>query len=964
MSSAPKAVLPAVNAWNAEYLDAQYQQWLNSPTSVPDDLRSFFQGFDLARNGHAPSAVTSGASRAPSAPSDNAQAAVVNLMQHYRDLGHHAAAIDPFGREREAPAELNPLHVGLTAADMDREFSTGDAAGPDAPPLPLRRIVEIMEETYCGSIGVEIAHVTNRTEWEWLVRRIESTRNKPQLTKPQRVHILFQLHRAELFEKFCAKKYVGVKRFSLEGGESLIPMLDRFIEHAGDAWNTEEIVFAMAHRGRLNVLTNIIGKTYEQIFTEFEDAWKPDAALGGGDVKYHRGYSAARLLPSGKSVWLCMCSNPSHLESVGPVALGRCRAKQRMGGDSERTRCIPLLIHGDAALPGQGIVAESLNFSQLDGYTVGGTVHVVINNLIGFTTGEEDARSTKYCTDIAKSIEAPVFHVNGEDPEAVVHAITLALDYRMAFKKDVFVDLVCYRRHGHNETDEAAFTQPILYKAIHGKPSVLKTYAERLLAEGVISEQDMEGLRKSIDQPMDKAWSAVKAAPVDPTPDPGHRRWEGQKGEWTFEPVETGASREALLEVSHALGQWPEGFAPHPKLVKTLHERARCVQDDLPIDWGTAEALAFGTLLCEGTLVRLSGQDVRRGTFSHRHAALRDVNTSQLYIPLNNIREMGKPGTPEDVGTLIAGGPQKGKKRQAKLCIYDSPLSEFSVMGFEYGFSLASPNMLVLWEAQFGDFCNGAQTTIDQYLAAGEIKWQRWCGLVLLLPHGYEGQGPEHSSCRMERFLQLCADDNMQVCNCSTPAQYFHVLRRQLRRNFRKPLIIATPKSLLRAPFAASRASELVEGAGGFHEVIDDPIFPSKNEKKRVKRILMCSGKVYYDLVTRRTETGRDDLAIVRVEQLYPFHAEMIERIIASYPSDAEVVWVQEEPQNAGAWSYMLVQFRENFGRDLPYIGRRASSTPATGSPRRHKEELDEFLTDAVGALSAEKRAAALAGAH
>jgi len=524
--------------------------------------------------------------------------------------------------------------------------------------------------------------------------------------------------------------------------------------------------------------------------------------------------------------------------------------------------------------------------------------------------------------------------------------------------------MVCYRRHGHNENDEAAFTQPQLYKAISGKPSVLKTYAERLLAEGVISEQDMEGLRKSIDEPMDKAWAAVKAAPVDPTPDPGHQRWAGVKDEWSFDRVETGATKEALQEVSKAIGRWPEGFTPHPKLVKTLQERAKCVSEDSPIDWGTAEALAFGTLLCEGTLVRLSGQDVRRGTFSHRHAALRDVNSSQLYIPLNNIREMGKPGTPEDVGSIIADGPQKGLRRQAKLCIYDSPLSEFAVMGFEYGFSLASPNMLVLWEGQFGDFSNGAQTIIDQYLASAEIKWQRWSGLVLLLPHGYEGQGPEHSSCRIERFLMLCADNNIQVCNCTTPAQYFHLLRRQLKRGFRKPLVIATPKSLLRAGFAASRPSELLEGSTGFQEVIDDPIFPTKNEKKRVKRILMCSGKVYYDLVTRRTETGRDDLAIVRVEQLYPFHAEMIEKIIATYPQEAEVVWVQEEPQNAGGWNHMLVQFRENFGRDLPYIGRRPSATPATGSPRRHKEELDEFLTDAVGALSAEKRAAALAGAH
>ena len=971
MSSAPKAVTPSVNGWNAEYLDAQYQRWKADPLAVTEDLRSFFHGFDLARDGVGapPSTRTSAPALqpvpTPSTPTDlpapaprrsaaggadHPQAAVSNLIQAYRDLGHLCAAIDPFGRERAVPDELSPQFHGLTAAHMDQEFFTGDPSGPDAPTLPLRRIIEILDETYCRSIGVEVSHISDRTEWEWLVRRMEQSRNRPELTRAQRIHILFQLHRAEMFEKFCAKRYPGVKRFSLEGGESVIPMLDRFIEHAGDSWNVEEVVFGMAHRGRLNVLTNIIGKTYEQIFTEFEDGWYADAATGGGDVKYHRGYSAARKLPSGRSVWLCMASNPSHLEAVTPVAIGRCRAKQRLGGDADRTRCIPLVLHGDAAIAGQGVVAETLNLAQLKGYRVGGTIHVVINNLIGFTTGEEDARSTRYCTDIAKAYEVPVFHVNGEDPEAVIHAITLALDYRMTFKKDVMIDVIGYRRHGHNETDEAAFTQPLLYKEIGGKPSVLKTYAERLLAEQLITETDMEALRRSIDEPLDRAYLSVRQQPVDPTPDPGMRRWEGVAGDWSFKPVETGVEKVTLGEIAAAMGRWPDSYTPHPKLAKILLDRSRSITDDLPLDWGTAEALCFGSLLLEGHMVRFSGQDVRRGTFSHRHAVLRDVNNAQLYVPLNYIREPGKPGTEEDVGTIIPEGPLAGQPRQAQLYIYDSPLSEYAVLGFEYGYSLAAPNVLVCWEAQFGDFANGAQITIDQFIASAELKWQRWSGLTLFLPHGYEGQGPEHSSARLERFLQLCADDNMQVCYPTSPAQHFHVLRRQLKRNFRKPLILMTPKSLLRSPIAASRVEELLPGTS-FHELIDDPALAAKADRQRVRRIVLCSGKVYFDLVQRRKDAARDDVAIVRVEQLYPLNTELLQRIIAGYPAGAEVVWAQEEPQNMGAWTHMLIQFREHLGRDLPYIGRNPSATPATGSPRKHREELDEFLTDAIGPL-------------
>ncbi len=961
MASAPQSLRPApaapgVNGWNAEYLDSLYVQFKQDPASLSEDLRQFFQGFDLAQAGGAVmNGVAHGAS-APTAPAsapgvgaahDRAQSAVADLIFEYRGSGHLCAGIDPFGRERPVPDQLIPGTHGLSEGDLDRTFDAGllADAGPGAR-LTLREIIRTLDETYCGPIGVEIAHITTRQEHDWLVRRIEANRNRPKLSRGEKAHILYQLHKSELYEKFCAKRYTGVKRFSLEGGESLIVALDRLVERAGTEYDVEEMSFGMAHRGRLNVLINTIGKTYDQIFTEFDDSYTdPDMdGIAGGDVKYHRGYSSSRVLPGGKEIWLSMASNPSHLESVNPVVLGRCRARQRLEGDIDRTRCVPVLIHGDAAVVAQGVVAETINLAGLEGYKTGGCVHVVINNLIGFTTGEEDARSTRYCTDFAKATECPILHVNGMDPEAVVHAMDIALDYRMKFKKDVWIDLIGYRLHGHNETDEAAFTQPLLYREIRRKKSVLNEYADKLLADGVITQTDAEQIRLDLDTQLDAAYARVKKTPVNPNPRPGHERWEGFGRNWTFEPAVTAVSKETLHEIASCHGRLPEGFKPHDKLVKLLDDRARAIKDDLPIDWGMGEALAFGSLLIEGTLVRMSGQDVRRGTFTHRHAALRDMETEVRYVPLNHIRELGQPGTDKDVGTL----DDRGRPRQAKLCIYDSPLSEFSVLGFEYGFSLASPNMLVLWEAQFGDFCNGAQTIIDQYLAPGEVKWSRWSGLVMLLPHGYEGQGPEHSSARLERFLQLCADENLQVTHPTTPAQYFHLLRRQLKRNFRKPLIVLTPKSLLRAPVAASRVAEFTEGT--FREVLDDPMFASQG-KPGVKRVILCSGKVYYDLVARRKDLGRTDLAIIRVEQLYPLHTDLLKQVVSSYPKDAELVWCQEEPRNMGAYTHVFMTLSEEFGWELPYCGRPSSATPATASHHGHAVELDAFLTDAVGAL-------------
>lgn len=950
--SSPKAISPSVNGWNAEYLDAQYQQWKRDPASLSPDLQQFFVGFDLAVSG---GAGTGGPYVRTSTSRDGAMSGMApcpiaarrDLIRAYREHGHLEARTDPFNRPREGHPSLAPAYHGLREDEALGDFDAGTLVREDAP-RTIKALVSALRTTYSGSIGVEFMHIHSDVEREWIIERMERSHGRATLTGEQRRHVLTQLHRAELFERFCGKRFPGVKRFSLEGGDSTIPLLDQLLESAGE-FDIVEMVMGMAHRGRLNVLTNIVGKTYAEIFTEFEDAWSEDSADGGGDVKYHRGYSSNRVLSSGKHLWITMASNPSHLESANAVVLGRCRAKQRMLKDYARERVVPVVLHGDASMIGQGVVAENFNLSQLEGYFVGGTVHVVINNLIGFTTGEEDARSSRYCTDIAKMLEIPVFHVNGEDPEAVVHAARLAFEYRMRFKKDVVVDLVCYRRHGHNETDEAMFTQPLLYKEIKDKPSVLKTYAERLLAEGVIAEPEMAAIRQSLDERLDDAYRTVRETPVDPTPDPGHKLWEGITDHFTFDPVETGVQRDVLARIETRLGQWPEGFTPHPKLVKILQDRARSIADNLPLDWGAAESLAVGSLLLEGRVVRLTGQDCRRGTFSHRHAALRDVNTGDLFVPLSHLNEELSPGIVKKFGDH---GPD-AEALEGRYWAYDSPLSEYAIMGFEYGYSLVSPNVLVMWEAQFGDFANTAQPIIDQYLSSAEVKWDRWSGLVLLLPHGYEGQGPEHSNARPERFLQLCADENMQVCSPTTPAQYFHLLRRQVhpQRAFRKPLIIMTPKSLLRHPAAMSKPEELTHGT--FVEILDDPKFAGgRSAKKGVKRLIFCAGKVYYDLVARRAELARDDLAIVRIEQFYPLHTQLLHEIVASYPKEAERVWVQEEPKNMGGYSFMYLNLAETFGWELPYIGRDASATPATGSPKKSAEQLNEFLTDAVGASS------------
>lgn len=983
MSAAPRPVVPAINQWSADYLEQQYELFERDPGALPPELRAFFQGFQLAQAGelrlfgrNAPAqaakvsptggeqtgeAVTGPVRITPTVgrPAGRAspfEAVVDDLIGAYRDQGHLCAKIDPFGRDRGRPAALSLDYHNVTERELDRVVDGSGMRLGDS--VTVRELVAHLETMYCGPIGVEFMHVSDLAQRSWLIERYESAGGRVELSPRDRVEILEQLTKSETFERFLQKRYPGDKRFSLEGGESLIPLLQRVIAAAANL-GTEELVLGMAHRGRLNVLNNVLGKTYEQIFTEFEENWTEGFAEGAGDVKYHRGYSGTRRMADGRMVHLAMASNPSHLEAVNGIVQGRCRAKQRLRGDKLRTRVIPVLIHGDAAVAGQGVVQEVLNFSQLEGYTTGGTIHVVVNNQIGFTTLPEDARSSRYCTDIGKSIDAPIFHVNGENPEAVVAVAQMAAEFRQKFKRDVFIDLVCYRKYGHNEQDEASFTQPLMAAKIKNKPSVLEVYTDRLQKDGTINEADRLAIQSRLDEALEKAQQTAKNRPYDPTIDPGSARWAGQTHSFSFDPGETGVTIEAVREVAAAIGRVPEGFRLNPKLKKLFNDRAALADAEM-LSYADAEQLAFGTLLLEGHSIRLSGQDCRRGTFSHRHAVVRDYETAEPYTPLNNIREVGDEGTDKLPGVEGADG----KPRQARFCVYDSPLSEYGVMAFDYGYSLGDPNMLVCWEAQFGDFVNGAQVVIDQFVASAETKWDRWSGLVLLLPHGYEGAGPEHSSARMERFLKLCGNDNMQVVYPTTGAQCFHMFRRQLKRNFRKPLVVMTPKSMLRVP--TSPVSELIEGR--FHEFIDDPKFVGNEKAKSgVKRVIVCCGKVFFELDERRNEIGRDDIAIIRMEQIYPFHTEMIRSLLASYPEDAELVYVQEEPYNAAAYLFFADRVMSLLGRERPlFIGRPSSGSPATGSKNQHKYEQENIISKAIGPKpeeTPEQRQVAAAGA-
>ncbi len=857
------------------------------------------------------------------------QAAVLQLIRVYRVRGHLMAQLDPLSTDRPYHPDLDPATWGLTIWDLDREFHTGTfVAGGYRRYATLREILETLRQTYCGTLTCEYMHIQHPEEREWLEAHMEPTANRWELSKETRVRTLKRLIEAEEFEHFLHNRFVGHKRFSMEGSESAIAILDDTIERAADT-NVHEVVIGMAHRGRLNVLANVVGKSMVQVFSEFEGNVDPDSTQGSGDVKYHLGASGVRRSEQGNEIAVSVAFNPSHLEAVDPVVEGIVRPKQNRLGDVNRERVIPFLIHGDAAFAGQGVVAETLNLSQLEGYHTGGTIHLVINNQIGFTTNPNESRSATYSTDVARMVQAPILHVNGDDPEACIRASQLAYGFRQMFRKDVVIDMVCYRRHGHNEGDDPSYTQPLLYRKIKDHPSVAVLYSERLERAGLITAEEVQQLRSDLAAGLNAIYdvsrqhaehyhvdelSAVDMEDVQkPTP-------------------ETAISRATVERVLAGLATFPESFHVHPKLKAFVEKRRQLIQGG-PVDWATGEALAFGSLVLEGTPVRLSGQDSARGTFSQRHLEYYDNEDGHSYIPLRHL-------DPD----------------QAPFDVFDSSLSEYAVMGFEFGYSVADPLTLVMWEAQFGDFANGAQIMIDQFIASAESKWSQPSGLVLLLPHGYEGQGPEHSSARIERFLQLCADHNLQVCNCSTPAQYFHLLRRQMyggpdRRGMRKPLIVFTPKRMLRHPRAVSPMDAFTSGR--FEEVVPES---APLDAGRVRRVLLCSGQIYYDLLNAREQRKVEDVAIVRLEQLYPLPEAELKEAINRYPAIAEVVWVQEEPRNMGAWLYLQDAFGSTLEASrgkLRYLGRAESASPAAGSLKRHAQEQNDYLEAAFNSAPA-----------
>ncbi len=853
------------------------------------------------------------------------------MIRVYRVRGHLIANFDPLGIEGHAHhRELDPKNYGFTEADMDRPIFINNVLGLET--ATAREILQVLRETYCGSIGVEFMHMQDPVERAWIQRRIEGIHNQTQFTFKGKRFIYQRLVEAEGFEKFLDKKYTGTKRFGLDGGESLIAALEQIIKRGGQL-GTKEVVIGMPHRGRLNVLASIMSKPYIAMFSEFRGtSSRPDDIMGSGDVKYHLGTSADRVF-DGDRVHLSLTANPSHLEAVNTVVLGKVRAKQSLIGDESRKKIMGLLMHGDAAFAGQGLVPETLDLSQLRGYRTGGTIHFIVNNQIGFTTSPTKSRSSPYPSDVAKGIQAPIFHVNGDDPEAVVHVARIAAEFRHEFGRDVVIDMFCYRRHGHNEGDEPMFTQPIMYKAIAKHPTTREIYARRLEKEGVLDNGEGDQIVADFDALLEKDFTASESYK------PNKADW--LEGTWTglaqltgdeeLRDDDTSVAMHLLHEVGMAISRKPDNFELNSKIARQLAGKRKMIEDASGIDWATAEALAFGTLLIEGTGVRLSGQDSGRGTFSHRHCVLIDQNTEDRYFPLSCIRD-----------------------GQANFEVMDSPLSEAGVLGFEYGYSLAEPHTLVLWEAQFGDFANGAQVIIDQFIASGETKWLRMSALVMLLPHGFEGQGPEHSSARPERFLQLCAEDNMQVVNLTTPANYFHALRRQMRRNFRKPMIVMAPKSLLRHKLVVSKLGEMGPETR-FRRVL--PEIDNLELDKNIRRVVLCSGKVYYDLLQKRRDEGIKDVAIIRLEQLYPWPRKTLFQQLARYPH-AEVIWCQEEPANMGAWFFVYPRLQAMFdkleGKNTRpvYVGRKAAASPATGFAKVHLAEQEELVERSLrGAL-------------
>ncbi len=919
------------------YMEGLYDEYLRGGTEIPDDWRRYFEQLRQSdgdgrfaerpfpqRSVFAPVSGSAGASPSQVSVKGNVaglQERLDQLIRNYRVRGHIMAAVDPLGKEPLSPPELDPGYYGLSDADLDQELSTSWSGGPEV--RTIRQMVNWLKQTYCRSIGVQFMHIDSLQVRLWLAERMETTGNRIKLDREEQLRILGRLADAVVFEEFLAKKYVGAKSFSLEGAESLIPLLDMAIEKVGNE-GVREIVIGMAHRGRLNVLANITGKSPRTIFREFEDV-DPELHMGRGDVKYHMGHSGDWTTSKGNSVHLSLCFNPSHLEFVNPVAMGRMRAKQDRFGDYHHERGAVILIHGDAAFIGEGVVQETLNMSELPGYSVGGTVHVIVNNQIGFTTSPYDSRSSTYATDVAKMLQVPIFHVNGEDPEAVAQVVNLALDFRKKYQRDVVIDMYCYRRRGHNESDEPAFTQPVMYRAIRKKKSTYDDYREHLRAQrGVTAEeaqQIVDGRREKLERELAEARrdDFIRCLPQL------SGVWTGFKGGTVLSttPPESQIDVATLSRLLAAQTELPDDLTCHPKLARLMDTRREMAQGKRPLDWGAAEAVAFGTLIADGTRLRMTGQDVCRGTFSHRHAVLYDYEDGHAFTPLTNLTDNSR---------LIE--------------IYNSPLSEAGVLGFEYGYSLDCPEGLVIWEAQFGDFVNAGQVIIDQFIASAEDKWDRLSSLVMLLPHGFEGQGPEHSSARLERFLMLSAEDNMQVAQPSTPAQYYHLLRRQVVRQWKKPLIVMSPKSLLRLPECTSSLEDCAND--GFRPVLPDT---SSADPAQVQRVLLCSGKVYYDLAKRRDDEGRDDVAIVRLEEFYPLPIERLGNALSVYADGTPVVWVQDEPQNMGAWWFLKVNLGDTIDGRLPLSGvtRARSASPATGSHHSHQIEQQQLLDEAFG---------------
>ena len=885
---------------NSDYIDSLYHSYKEDPDSIDFGWQKFFEGFDFGRGSEA------GVVSAETPDHFLKEIKVLNLINGYRQRGHLFTKTNPVRERRAYFPGKELITFGLDDSDLETVFNAGVEVG--IGPAKLKDILALVEQTYCQSIGVEYKYVRNPEKLKWFELRMESERNTPNFGFETKKRILAKLNEAVVFENFLGTKFLGQKRFSLEGAEAVIPALDSVIQKGAEL-GIEEFVIGMAHRGRLNVLANIMHKTYKDIFSEFEGKGFDVNTPFGGDVKYHMGYSTDVKTDSGKNVHLSLCPNPSHLETVDSVVQGMVRSKIDFKYEGDYNRIAPILIHGDASLAGQGITYEVLQMAKLDGYKTGGSIHLVINNQVGFTTNYKDARSSTYCTDLAKVTLSPVFHVNGDDVEAIVYAINMAVEYRQKYHNDVFIDILCYRRYGHNEADEPKFTQPLLYKAIESHANPREIYNQKLLEQGTVDANLAKEMEKDFRALLQERLNEAKE---DQTYSAVHQifggSWKGLKlakpGAIAI-PVTTKVSSKVMLTLAKAISTLPADKKFFKKIEKLFDER-RKMSDTKVFDWAMGELLAYGTLLQEGFRVRISGQDVERGTFSHRHAVLTLEDSEEEYIPLAQLN-----------------------KESAKFEIYNSHLSEYGVLGFEYGYALANPMALTIWEAQFGDFVNGAQIIIDQFITSAETKWQRSNGLVMLLPHGFEGQGPEHSSGRIERFMEACADDNIQVVNCTTPANFFHVLRRQLKRNFRKPLVVFTPKSLLRSAQCVSRLEEFTDGK--FNEVIDDHFVKAAD----VKRVLLCSGKVYYDLLDKQQTDKRKDVAVVRLEQLYPIPYDQLEAIQSKYKKATEFIWVQEEPENMGAWPYISRKFR-NSSINLELISRQESSSTATGYAKQH----------------------------